>query len=134
MEGRFIASRRRGFIVLEAVVALAILSVASIAALGAVDRDLDAARRTRRALVSTALAEDRLEAVRLLDAGGLSSPPDSVLRGRFAVPFRAYAWRTEIRPVEALTGLYDVHIDVTWEGGDRPLETRIYRSRRARRP
>lgn len=134
MEGKSLVPRRRGFVLLEAVVALAILSVASIAALAAVDRDLDAAVRIRGALVSTALVEDRLQAVRLLDAAGFATPPDSLLRGRFAAPFDAYAWHTKIKPADGLMGLYEVRIDVTWAGGERSLKTRIYRSGRSGRP
>lgn len=116
-----------GFTLLEAVVSLAILSVASIAALAAVSRDLEGAFRTRAALESAALAEDRLEAVRLLSTSDFAAPPDSVTRGHFAPPFEAYTWRTDIEPVLGIPGLYDVRIDVIWRRGQRPVETRIYR-------
>ncbi|MEJ2218706.1 MAG: type II secretion system protein [Gemmatimonadota bacterium] len=121
-------SQRGGFTLLEATVSLVILSLVGLAALGAVDRDLDAAIRSRTALESSALAADRLEAVRLVDAAGIASLPDSIAHGRFGPPFEAYSWNADARAVPGAPGLYDVRIEVTWTGGTRSLETWLYRS------
>ena len=118
---------RSGFTLLEAMVSLAILSLVGISALGAVGRDLDAATRARAALEAAALAEDRLEVVRMLDAAALAAPPDSVARGRFQPPFSAFGWRTEVDPVGDAPGLYDVRIEVLWENRARTLRARLYR-------
>lgn len=118
---------RSGFTLLEAMVSLAILSLVGIAALGAVGRDLDAAGRARTALESAALAEDRLEVVRMLELVDLAAPPDSIARGRFAAPFAEYAWRTDVEPVADAPGLFDVRIDVLWGDGIRTLRARLYR-------
>lgn len=118
---------REGFTLLEAVVSLAILSLVGVAALGAVGRDLDAAGRARTALESAALAEDRLEAMRLLDASDLASLPDSVARSRFPVPFDTYRWTANAEPVGDAPGLHDVTVTVLWEGGRRQLRARFYR-------
>ncbi|MFW5947892.1 MAG: type II secretion system protein [Gemmatimonadota bacterium] len=118
---------RDGFTLLEAAVSLAILSVVALAALGAVQRDLDAAVRFSAALESAALAEDRLEGVRLLDQADLESLPDSVARGRFPAPLDGYRWTVEVVPVGDAPGLYDIAIEIAWDDGRRPLHARLFR-------
>ncbi|HUG39513.1 MAG TPA: type II secretion system protein [Longimicrobiales bacterium] len=119
--------RRNGFTLLEAMVALAILSLVGVAALGAVSRDLEAASRAQTALESSALAEDRLELIRLLDAGTLHVLPDSLARGRFPPPFDDYGWEAEVDPVFGRPGLYRVRVEVTWADGRRALAGFIHR-------
>lgn len=118
---------RNGFTLLEAMVSLAILSMVGISALGAVGRDLDAAARGRTALEAAALAEDRLEGLRLLDVAELAALPDSVASGGFPAPLDAYGWRSDVEPVGDAPGLYDVHVEVAWDGGSRALRARLYR-------
>lgn len=118
---------RAGFTLLEAAVSLAILSLVGLAALGAVQRDLDAAVRSRTALESAALAEDRLEAVRLLDPDELEILPDSVAGGTFPPPLDGYRWTVEVVTVGDVPGLYDVTVEIAWAEGGRPLRARLYR-------
>lgn len=118
---------RCGFTLLEATVSLAILSLVGLAALGAVQRDLDVASRSRIALESMALAEDRLEAVRLLTRNDLTSLPDSLVHGTFPPPLDAYRWTADVEPVNDAPGLHDVTVEVAWAGGNRRLRARLYR-------
>lgn len=118
---------RDGFTLLEAVISLAILGLVGLSALGAVGRDLDAAGRSRAALESAALAEDRLEAVRLLDHAELSALPDSVARGRFPPPLDEYQWAVDVETVGDAPGLFDATVVVSWESGEYPLRARLYR-------
>lgn len=119
--------RRDGFTLLEAMVSLAILSLVGVAALGAAGRDLDVATRARAALQAVALAEDRLEAVRILKWEDLAAPPDSIAQGQFAEPFARYSWRAVVEPVVQGGDLYDVTIEVQGDRASRSLSARIYR-------
>lgn len=125
---------RDGFTLLEAVVALAIISTVAVGALGAVGADVRSAARARPVLEAAALAEDRMEAVRLLDPGGLRPLPDSLRNGTFEPPFDGYGWRTVVRPAMDGSGLYDVEITVEWSGGTYPLGARLYRPESLRVP
>ncbi len=118
---------REGFTLLEAAVSLTILSLAGLAALGAVQRDLDAAVRSRTALETAALAEDRLELVRLLGNADLESLPDSIARGRFEPPLEGYGWVVDVVSVGDAPGLYDVVVTILWADGRRPLRARLFR-------
>src|SRR4249919_107395 len=66
---------RRGFTLLEAAVAMTIISIVSVAALGAFGADLRAADRAQQMLPAAALAQDRVAAIeRLGPALGLGLP------------------------------------------------------------
>lgn len=118
---------RRGFTILEAVVALAIVGLAGVSALEAVGGELRAAERAADAYVASALAQDRLAAVGLLAARDFAHLPDSLRRGAFAPPFGGYRWTATAEPVVGERELYEVTVSI---GGDRPsytLTTRMYR-------
>ncbi len=118
---------RRGFTLLEAVAALAILGIAGVAALEAVGGELRAADRARAAVTVSALAQDRLAAVTLLPIGELQPLADSVARGTFPSPFQDYAWSTELRPVLGERDLYSVTVEVFSATTRYALATRLYR-------
>ena len=118
---------RRGFTLLEAVVALAILGIAGVAALEAVGGELRAADRARAAVTVSALAQDRLAVVTLLPIAELQPLADSVARGTFASPFQDYAWNMELRPVLGERDLYSVTVEVFSETTRYALATRLYR-------
>jgi type II secretory pathway pseudopilin PulG len=122
-------SRRdsRGFTILEAVIALAIVGLAGIGALEAVGGELRAAERARDAYTAAALAQDRVAAVALVPTGNLNSLPDSVARGTFAPPLAAYHWSATVRPVLGEPDLYDVSIAVADDRTDYRIATRLYR-------
>ena len=116
---------RRGFILLEAMVALLVVGITAGAALELYGAQMRAVRREPRLLTATSLAQDRLAAVRLLEAEQLARLPDSLARGRFAAPFANYRW-SATSTHSTLDDLYDVRVEVTWSDGQLALSTRIY--------
>jgi len=118
---------RRGFTLLEAVVALAVLGLAGVAALEAMGGQLRAAERAKSATTAAALAQDRLATVALLLRSELDPVRDSIARGTFQPPFAQYRWRISIRPVLGEVDLYDVMVEVTSDAGRINVATRIFR-------
>jgi len=111
---------RHGFVLLEAVVALLIIGIASAAALDLFSAHLRAAARQPALLTAAALAHDRMTALRLLSPEELRHLPDSLKNGDFAAPLSAYHWRASAgRSREE--SLYDLRIDVAWSGGSYAL-------------
>ena len=103
---------RRGFTLIEAAVAIAIVGLAATAALDAMAASLRATEKARWALQADALARERLHAVAILEGADLESLPDSVAAGRFGSGFEDFEWRTEAKPVSGQLGLYDVRVVV----------------------
>ena len=117
----------RGFTLLEALVAVMIVGLTAVAALETVSAELRTASRAKHALHATALAEYRIETLRLLSPAELRSLPDSLERGDFAPPLERYRWTATTREVPGEPGLYDARVVVTWHGGSFPLSTKLYR-------
>ena len=117
----------RGFTILEAVVALAIVGFAAVAAVEAVGSELRAVDRAGVAYTNAALAQDRLDAVKLLEVDQLNLLPDSVARGTFAGPFEAFHWTTVVSHTFGQHDMYDVAIAITSDRGDFAVQTRLYR-------
>jgi prepilin-type N-terminal cleavage/methylation domain-containing protein len=120
---------RRGFTLLEAAVAIAIVGLAAVAALDAVGASLRATEKARWALQADALARERLEVVALLDDAGLESLPDSLADGTFGKGFSDFRWQTESKPVAGQPGLYDIRVVVMSTQGTHWVRTRLYRER-----
>jgi type II secretory pathway pseudopilin PulG len=120
---------RAGFVLLEAVVALAILSVVSLALVAATAAQTLSAAKATELLVSQSLAEDRLGAIRVLDHAGLSDPPDSLLSGTFAPPFERFAWQATIAAMEDEHDLFGVEVVVLGPAERYPLRTLVHRPR-----
>lgn len=118
---------RRGFSLLEAVIAVAVVSLAGVAALAALAGELRSSRRAREALAVSALAEHRMETLRLLSADGLRLLPDSLEKGSFGPPFEAYTWTAAAEPVAGVDGIFDLDVVVAGPEGEARLETRLYR-------
>jgi hypothetical protein len=126
---KLVTMSRRGFVLLEAVVALAILGVASIVLLQVRAQQMRVASQARELLTAQALAEDRLGALRLLNHLLLESPPDSLMRGVFPTPFEMFSWSAE---VELMKDEYDLFgLEVVVEGPNErfPLRTLVHRPR-----
>ncbi len=121
---------RRGITLLEAVVAIAIVGMTSVAALEAAGGEMRTAERARRAIEVEALASSRLEFMDLLTDRELQSLPDSVEKGRFAAPLDEYSWTTTSTPVSEQAGVYDVRVSVAWPSGSYTLRTYLYRTPR----
>jgi prepilin-type N-terminal cleavage/methylation domain-containing protein len=102
---------RRGFTLLEAVVALAIIGLVCVGVLGAYGATLRADVVAVDRLPLAALAEERIAAVDLAP-GSLERLPDSLARGIFTAPYASATWDTEVRRVRGATSLYDVTVRV----------------------
>jgi type II secretory pathway pseudopilin PulG len=123
------AAGRRGFVLMEAVVALAIIGLMAIALLGAAGAQVRTADKAGVLLSARALAEDRLTAIRLLDHDALQALPDSLRAGRFPEPFEAFAWEATVEVVEDEYDLFAVEVVVTAHGEGFPLRTLLHRPR-----
>jgi prepilin-type N-terminal cleavage/methylation domain-containing protein len=117
----------RGFSLLEAIVAITVVSLAAVAALAALAGELRSARLARESMTAAALAEHRMEALRLLPPEGMRLLPDSLERGRFGPPFEAFAWTAAAEPAPGVPDLFDVSVRVTGPEGEFSLATRLYR-------
>ena len=117
----------RGFTILEAVIALAVVGLAGIGALEAVAGETRSVERAREAYTTSALAQDRLAALTLLAPADFGHPPDSLTRGTFPAPFDAYRWTASVQPVLGEKELYDVAVKVESDRSAYALETRVYR-------
>jgi hypothetical protein len=120
---------RSGFVLLEAVVALAILGVASIVLLQVRSQQIRVATQARELLTEQALAEDRISAFKLLDYELLSDPPDSLMEGVFPPPFEAYAWSAAVELMEDEYDLFGVEVVVEGPAERFPLRTLLHRPR-----
>ena len=119
---------RRGFMLLEALVALLIVGLTATAAAELYGAQMRAARREPRLVTATTLGQDRLAAVRLLEPEQLARLPDSLARGRFAAPFADYRW-TAAATRSRLDDLYEVHVEITWLDSRIGLSTLVYAPR-----
>jgi len=122
-------STNRGFTILEAVVALAIVGLSGVAALEAVAGETRSIDRAREAYTLSALAQDRLAVVTILAPEDLNPLPDSLARGAFPKPFNGYRWTTSLEPISGQRDLYDVSVAVTGARSDYRVTARIYRPR-----
>ncbi len=120
---------RHGFVLLEAVVALAILGVASIVLLQVRAQQIRVATQARELLTAQALAEDRLGALRLLNHALLEAPPDSLMRGVFPPPFEAFSWTAEVELMRDEYDLFGVEVVVEGPAERFPLRTLVHRPR-----
>jgi uncharacterized membrane protein YgcG len=121
---------RNGFVLLEAVVALAILGVASIVLLQVRAQQIRVATQARELLTAQALAEDRIAALRMLDYELLADPPDSMMSGVFPPPFQDFSWNAQVALMEDEYDLFGVEVEVLGPEERFPLRTLIHRPRR----
>lgn len=120
---------RNGFVLLEAVVAMAILGVASIVLLQVRAQQIRVAVQARELLTAQALAEDRISAIRMLDYELLADPPDSLMEGAFPPPFEAFSWSASIALMEDEYDLFGVEVEVLGPAERFPLRTLMHRPR-----
>jgi len=121
--------RRNGFVLLEAVVALAILGMASIVLLQVRAQQIRVATQARELLTAQALAEDRISSIRLLDYELLADPPDSLMEGVFPPPFEDFSWNAQVSLMEDEYDLFGVEVEVLGPAERFPLRTLMHRPR-----
>jgi type II secretion system protein I len=115
-----------GFTLFEVVVALAIISLVAISALGLVAQQVHVAQRAQQIVRAEVLADQRMSLLTLLTSYELQSLPDTVANGRFPYPDNAFSWHVTSQPVMGDDNLNDVRVDVNWNDGTYTLRTRVY--------
>ena len=120
-------SGRAGFSLLEAVIALTIVSLAIVAGVAAFSAELRVAGKARTAVELDALAQEALAGLTLVPGALLQPLPDTLRQGRFEPPFERYTWSRTVRPLRGTPDLFDAVIAVTGPDGHASLETRLYR-------
>src|SRR5919108_5246036 len=104
------SAERRGFVLMEAVVALAIVALVAIGLLGATAAQTRTADKAALLLTARSLAEDRMTMLRLLGHWGLTDVPDSLAAGTFPAPFENYAWTARVEPVQDEYELFSAQV------------------------
>jgi type II secretory pathway pseudopilin PulG len=117
-----------GFLLLEALVGLAILGTVVLALLTATAAQVRAADKASVLLVAGALAQDRLAALQLQGYDALVRLPDSLAVGRFDPPFDEFAWEARVTRSDAEYELFSLEVVVEGRGERLPLETWIHRT------
>ncbi|MDH3496496.1 MAG: prepilin-type N-terminal cleavage/methylation domain-containing protein [Gemmatimonadota bacterium] len=119
----------RGFTLVEALVALAILGLAVIVALEVGAQTLRAQAAAERHLEAVVAAESRLTELTLLPADSLAMYSEP--RWGTVVLSRPYRWRALVRPEPQADGLWRAAVVIEWAAGDLAVETVFYRRGRA---
>jgi type II secretory pathway pseudopilin PulG len=114
---------------MEAVIALAIISLVAIALLSMTGAQVRTAAKAKVLLTSRALAEDRLDAIRLLDYEDLADLPDSLAQGTFPPPLDAFSWTAVVEEMEEEYDLFGAEVVVDGGGESFPLRTLIHAPR-----
>jgi type II secretory pathway pseudopilin PulG len=121
------STKRSGFVLLEAVVALTIIALFAIALLTTVGAQVRAADRANVLLVARALAEDRMVGLQLLDFNQLKDVPDSLSAGAFGPPFEDYTWSARVTEVPDEQDLFKAEVTVLAHGYAYPMQTMLHR-------
>lgn len=116
-----------GFTLLEAVVAITIVSLVGVAGLAAVGTELRAAARGQWSLEASALAEERLAALELAEVQELESLPDSLAQGRFPPPFDRYQWEASSERMRDEEEIYELSVTVESNDVSQRLITHVFR-------
>ena len=99
----------RAYILIETIVALAVLSAGLAAVFSAFSSSLGAAEHSKDLTVATLLAEEKITQLRLAgpDSLGLSE-------GGFGEDYAGFTWRTAIKPSQR-DSWYSVKVEVQWQ-------------------
>src|SRR5690606_6969659 len=117
---------QHGFVLMEALVALAIVGVMAVALLGATSMQLRTAGKAANLLTARSLAEERMAVLRSLEHDALTDPPDSIMTGTFGEPFTDYSWSAEIAPVEDEYDLFTAAVQVKVHDDEFTLRTLLH--------
>ena len=126
----FVRTDRSGFVLLEAIAALMIVSITSVALLSMISAQLRARERAQWLVTADALARDRLVQLETLERADLELLPDSLRKGIFATPFEAYRWSSRAEQRLGMRDLFLVTVEVSWRDERQVLQTEFYRPRR----
>jgi type II secretory pathway pseudopilin PulG len=121
---------RSGVTLFEAVAAMAIVGMTSIAALEAAGAQMRAAERARRAVEASSLAQQRIDWLDFLNETQLRALPDTVAEGKFPEPLEEYSWETDAKPFPTQAGVYEVAVRIYWEKREQHFELKSYVYRR----
>ncbi|MEO5814679.1 MAG: type II secretion system protein [Gemmatimonadaceae bacterium] len=117
---------RRGFTLLEAIVALAIVGVVCVGVLASEASALRAEATAVERLPLVVLAEERIAAIDVYP-GALDALPDSVLRGTFAPPFAGARWDARVVRVAETRSLFEITVVASDARTSATLVTRRHR-------
>jgi type II secretory pathway pseudopilin PulG len=120
---------RGGFVLMEAVIALALIGLVALGVLGASTMQVRTADKAALLLSARALAEERVATLRALNYDELSSLPDSLAAGTFPPPFEAYSWRAEVEALDGEYDLFSIGVMVTVADEAFPLHTLVHEPR-----
>ena len=118
---------QRGFTLLEAVVALAILGLALVPLMRSVGAGVREQGRLRAHLDAVSLAESRMSELALIPVDSISAYLQP-RQGWFPEPFSGYRWSTVLRPDERSPALVRGAVVVRWKDGEYSLETVFQRT------
>lgn len=125
---------RRGFTLLEVIVAVVIVSSALVGWLATYGAELRTLSQARIVAIAVELAEDRITAIELNASDRLPALPDSLEGGTFSAPFSDYTWTAQSQSVPG-TNLAEVTVRVNGPGAGHELTTVLpLRSLRRLRP
>lgn len=124
------ARNRPGVTLFEAVAAMAMVGMTSIAALEAAGSQMRTAERARRAVEAASLAQQRLDWLEFLSETQLRALPDTVKEGQFPAPLEEYSWETDAKPFPTQAGVYEIAVRVYWEKRAQNFELKSYVYRR----
>ena len=124
---------RRGFTLLESLVALVVIGLAAAVAMEALAGALRGEGQVGRHLEAVALAEAAMDELALVPRDSLRSWAESRTLSH-PRPFDRYRARARLREVPGSASLVEAGVTVEWRGGEYSLATVFYRPRRGLDP
>ena len=123
---RCVGSSRRGYTLIEVVVATAILAVGLTALVRGFASGLNSMRVTENRAMAVELARQKLAEIT-----AMSDPIQGTNNGDVAEPWQRFRWETEVEPTEEFPSLMYARVTMYWSEGlraeDATIET-VYRA------